>query len=197
MYIILLWVVLFRIITATYIKNCYAKNLFLWGAGIEKGGSSSYSWHSDSQMSCENINSLFLLLLFYLFCFCMTYHLLFQALEMKNGDKTCLVVRAKCYLMLGNAEKALADANAALEQDEDGKRDIRVCKMRQNFKLVVLFMWLHLIICTISLLNIHEIYRFLHLLFQNFVTVSVLLLMYIRTNYKHIWLVNADRSHVT
>lgn len=45
---------------------------------------------------------------------------------MKTGDKTCLVVRSKCYLMLGNAEKALADAEAALEQDEDGKRDIRV-----------------------------------------------------------------------
>ncbi|XP_059176254.1 outer dynein arm-docking complex subunit 4-like isoform X2 [Physella acuta] len=53
-----------------------------------------------------------------------------KALEMKAGDKTCLVVRSKCYLMLGNAEKALADAEAALEQDEDGKRDIRALNMK-------------------------------------------------------------------
>ena len=45
---------------------------------------------------------------------------------MRNGDKTCLVVRSKCFLMLGNSERALEDADAALEQDEEGVRDIRV-----------------------------------------------------------------------
>lgn len=54
-------------------------------------------------------------------------YLFLQALEMKNGDKTCLVIRAKCHLMLGNSDLALTDANAALDQDEDCKRDIRVC----------------------------------------------------------------------
>ncbi|CAL1526419.1 unnamed protein product [Lymnaea stagnalis] len=53
-----------------------------------------------------------------------------KALEMKGGDKTCLVVRAKCYLMLGNAEKALADAESALEQNEDGKKEIRALNMK-------------------------------------------------------------------
>ena len=46
---------------------------------------------------------------------------------MKNGDKTCLVVRAKCFLMLGDSEKALIDSDEALEQSEEGKKDIRVC----------------------------------------------------------------------
>ncbi|BFZ01390.1 hypothetical protein BsWGS_04429 [Bradybaena similaris] len=53
-----------------------------------------------------------------------------KALEMKNGDKTCLVIRAKCHLMLGNSDQALADANAALDQDEDCKRDIRALNMK-------------------------------------------------------------------
>ncbi|XP_025086327.1 tetratricopeptide repeat protein 25-like isoform X4 [Pomacea canaliculata] len=48
-----------------------------------------------------------------------------KALEMKPGDKTCLVTRSKCYLMLGNSQAALADAEAALDQDEEGKKDIR------------------------------------------------------------------------
>lgn len=45
---------------------------------------------------------------------------------MHPGDKTCLVTRSKCYLMLGNSQAALTDAEAALDQDEDGKKDIRV-----------------------------------------------------------------------
>nr|KAG5713745.1 hypothetical protein BaRGS_024372 [Batillaria attramentaria] len=54
------------------------------------------------------------------------------ALEMKPGDKTCLVTRSKCYLMLGNSESALTDSEAALDQDEDGKKDIR--KQKQQTK---------------------------------------------------------------
>ncbi|XP_055874374.1 outer dynein arm-docking complex subunit 4-like isoform X1 [Biomphalaria glabrata] len=53
-----------------------------------------------------------------------------KALDMKPDDKTCLVIRSKCYLMLGNAEKALADAEAALSQDDDGKKDIRALNMK-------------------------------------------------------------------
>lgn len=53
-----------------------------------------------------------------------------KALEMRNGDKTCLVVRSKCFLMLGNSERALQDADAALEQDEEGVRDIRALNMK-------------------------------------------------------------------
>ncbi|GFO25847.1 tetratricopeptide repeat protein 25 [Plakobranchus ocellatus] len=53
-----------------------------------------------------------------------------KALEMRNGDKTCLVVRSKCFLMLGNSERALEDADAALELDEEGVRDIRALNMK-------------------------------------------------------------------
>ncbi|KAK7507840.1 hypothetical protein BaRGS_00000805 [Batillaria attramentaria] len=53
-----------------------------------------------------------------------------KALEMKPGDKTCLVTRSKCYLMLGNSESALTDSEAALDQDEDGKKDIRALCMK-------------------------------------------------------------------
>ncbi|ESP00853.1 hypothetical protein LOTGIDRAFT_140423 [Lottia gigantea] len=49
-----------------------------------------------------------------------------KALEMKEDDPTCLVIRAKCYLMLGNAEAALEDADHALKyEDENGTKDIR------------------------------------------------------------------------
>ncbi|XP_076458744.1 outer dynein arm-docking complex subunit 4-like isoform X2 [Babylonia areolata] len=47
-----------------------------------------------------------------------------KALEMKPGDKTCLVARAKCFLNLGNSEAALADSESALKNEEGGK-DIR------------------------------------------------------------------------
>lgn len=53
-----------------------------------------------------------------------------KALEMKQGDKTCLVTRSKCYLMLGNSEAALNDSEAALAQDEEGKKDIRALCMK-------------------------------------------------------------------
>jgi hypothetical protein len=40
-----------------------------------------------------------------------------QALEMRPTDKNCLIARAQCYLQLGEADKALADANETLKQD--------------------------------------------------------------------------------
>ena len=46
---------------------------------------------------------------------------------MKSGDKTCLVTRAKCFLMLGDCDKALVDVESALENDEENKgKDMRV-----------------------------------------------------------------------
>jgi hypothetical protein len=40
-----------------------------------------------------------------------------QALELRATDKNCLIARAQCYLQLGEADKALADANETLKQD--------------------------------------------------------------------------------
>ncbi|KAI9324855.1 hypothetical protein BDR26DRAFT_880472 [Obelidium mucronatum] len=40
-----------------------------------------------------------------------------KALGMKLGDKSCLVARSKCYLQLGDAEKALEDSNMSLKED--------------------------------------------------------------------------------
>ena len=42
----------------------------------------------------------------------------FQALELKPDDQQCLVTRSKCHLMVGNPDAALADAEAALDQDK-------------------------------------------------------------------------------
>ncbi|XP_067687289.1 outer dynein arm-docking complex subunit 4-like isoform X2 [Haliotis asinina] len=53
-----------------------------------------------------------------------------KALEMRSGDRVCLVRRSNCYLMLGNAEQALADANECLEQDDEGKKDIKALCMK-------------------------------------------------------------------
>lgn len=40
-----------------------------------------------------------------------------KALIMKPGDKTCLIARSKCYLLLGNPNNALLDAEEALKED--------------------------------------------------------------------------------
>ena len=40
-----------------------------------------------------------------------------QALDLKPGDKNCLVARSQCFLQLGDADKALLDANETLEED--------------------------------------------------------------------------------
>ncbi|KAJ3053620.1 Tetratricopeptide repeat protein 25, partial [Rhizoclosmatium hyalinum] len=40
-----------------------------------------------------------------------------KALAMKLDDKNCLVARSKCYLQLGDSEKALEDANLSLKGD--------------------------------------------------------------------------------
>jgi len=42
-----------------------------------------------------------------------------MALEIKPDDKTCLISRSKCHLMLGDAQAALKDAEAALEEDKE------------------------------------------------------------------------------
>jgi len=40
-----------------------------------------------------------------------------KALELKPRDKNCLIARAQCYLLLGEADKALSDANETLTDD--------------------------------------------------------------------------------
>jgi tetratricopeptide (TPR) repeat protein len=40
-----------------------------------------------------------------------------RALELRPTDKNCLIARAQCYQQLGEADKALADANETLKQD--------------------------------------------------------------------------------
>ena len=42
-----------------------------------------------------------------------------QALEFREGDKNCLVARSQCYLQLGDAEKALKDAEETLVDDKN------------------------------------------------------------------------------
>jgi len=41
------------------------------------------------------------------------------ALELEPEDKNCLVARSKCYLKLGDPQKALEDAEAALSEDKE------------------------------------------------------------------------------
>lgn len=41
-----------------------------------------------------------------------------QALELNPTDKNALVARSKCYLLLGEPELALKDAESALEGDK-------------------------------------------------------------------------------
>jgi hypothetical protein len=43
---------------------------------------------------------------------------MFQALELNPTDKNALVARSKCYLLLGESQKALEDAETALENDK-------------------------------------------------------------------------------
>ncbi|CAH1774091.1 unnamed protein product [Owenia fusiformis] len=41
------------------------------------------------------------------------------ALEIESTDKNCLVARSKCYLQLGDTERALHDAESALAEDKE------------------------------------------------------------------------------
>merc|ERR1712142_1311258 len=40
-----------------------------------------------------------------------------KALEIKPGDKSCLVARSKCYLHIGDPESALKDADECIKDD--------------------------------------------------------------------------------
>ena len=44
---------------------------------------------------------------------------------MKAGDKNCLVARSQCYLQLGDAESALADAELTLVEEPEFIKVIR------------------------------------------------------------------------
>lgn len=43
---------------------------------------------------------------------------LLQALEHQPGEKSCLVARSKCYLLLGDTSAALQDAEDSLKEDK-------------------------------------------------------------------------------
>lgn len=43
---------------------------------------------------------------------------LVQALAIKPEDKTCYVGRSRCYLMIGQPQNALKDAEASLKEDK-------------------------------------------------------------------------------
>lgn len=45
--------------------------------------------------------------------------LLFQALEIREGDRACLVARSKCHLQLGDNGRALDDAETSLGDDTE------------------------------------------------------------------------------
>lgn len=45
-----------------------------------------------------------------------------MALARRQGDRICLVSRSKCYIKLGDTNKALQDAEASLEDDKDYHR---------------------------------------------------------------------------
>jgi len=47
----------------------------------------------------------------------MLFSLCFKALDMRPTDRKCLIARAQCYHRLGEADKALADANETLRDD--------------------------------------------------------------------------------
>jgi tetratricopeptide (TPR) repeat protein len=48
----------------------------------------------------------------------------FQAIEMSPNDQGALIARSKCYLQLGEPDKALLDAETALEIDKNSIRAI-------------------------------------------------------------------------
>lgn len=41
-----------------------------------------------------------------------------SALQLRPNDKTCLVFRSKCYLLMGDSASALSDANLSLKDDK-------------------------------------------------------------------------------
>lgn len=49
----------------------------------------------------------------------------FQALELSPADKNALIARSKCYLLLGEPQKALEDAEAALQENSKDPSNAR------------------------------------------------------------------------
>jgi tetratricopeptide (TPR) repeat protein len=47
-----------------------------------------------------------------------------KALEIRPTDKHCLVARSRCYIQVGSAKEALADANQSLKEDPQYHRGI-------------------------------------------------------------------------
>lgn len=65
------------------------------------------------------------------------------ALEMKANDKDCLVARSRCYLMLGDSEKALGDAESSLQEDKHFHKGLfqkaEALYSRGEFELALVF----------------------------------------------------------
>jgi hypothetical protein len=64
-----------------------------------------------------------------------------QALELRSTDKNCLIARAQCYLQLGEADKALADANETLKQDANYIKVLQYASMTIISYFIMLYCW--------------------------------------------------------
>jgi len=62
---------------------------------------------------------------------------LLQVLELNSSDKKALIARSKCHLLLGNAQKALDDAEAALHLDSKNSNQTKAiyCKAEALYHL--------------------------------------------------------------
>jgi len=56
---------------------------------------------------------------------------------MRPTDRKCLIARAQCYQYLGEADKALADANETLKEDNKYIKVHKLIMFVVNFMLVL------------------------------------------------------------
>jgi len=56
-----------------------------------------------------------------------------EALEMRPTDRKCLIARAECYHRIGEADKALADANETLKDDNRYVKVSEICVSKFRF----------------------------------------------------------------
>jgi len=68
-------------------------------------------------------------------------YFVFEALDIRPTDRKCLIARAQCYQHLGEADKALADANETLKEDN------KYIKVAETFASRVCFVQYKLDLC--------------------------------------------------
>jgi len=56
-----------------------------------------------------------------------------EALEMRPTDRKCLIARAECYHRIGEADKALADANETMKDDNRYVKVSEICVSKFRF----------------------------------------------------------------